>query len=52
MKGKEFKKYLNDEIKEIAAYVVTHPELTKTEAEREWINKYAADFAENWEEED
>ena len=48
MEGKEFTEYLSAEIEEIKRYVEKHPELTKYVAEKQWVDKYAADFSRNW----
>jgi len=48
MKGEEFKKYLCAEIEEINKYAAKHPELSKEEASKLWVEKYAAEFCKKW----
>lgn len=48
MKGKQFREYLYAELECIKKYAEKHPELPKNEAAKEWVDKYAVKFHENW----
>lgn len=50
MKEKELSEYLLTEIKEINQYTIDHPELSREDASKEWVKKYAADFSKKWKE--
>ena len=50
MNDDELKEYLLTEIKEINQYTIDHPELSREDASKEWVKKYAADFSKKWKE--
>lgn len=50
MKEKELTEYLCTEIKEINQYVIDHPELSREDASKEWVKRYAAEFSKKWKE--
>jgi len=50
MKQKKMTEYLCAEIKEINQYVIEHPEMSRADASKEWVEKYAAEFFKKWKE--